>query len=415
MGREADAFSIGDFWLSKRRDGKSPDIWQITTYSEKSRSDVYRSTKCRTIDLEAAKQVLIAHEAEARSKSRGQSADDSELLPHLFNYLREHGPDVKRLDTVKSSFRAWIGFLQQDDELDTGAVVADINKVSVARFRRWRMEPHSWAVEWNDKIYRHTSQGVTGEAVQRNIEDLRSALYHAQAAGRVTPHAIPSVDKHLRSQPADVVLDFKTLGAIYAYARQDVGIWREIALMMGTAARPGASMKFNPTTQWLGDIIDLHPVGEKRNDKRNAVVPAIKPLRPILEGWMAEPHKRVKSRKRWWRTARRVLGLPGEVEAYAIRHTIATYMDKEGVPGAQMSAIAGHLPSHRGIARTTSKHYLHYDPRNALKAVRVLTKFFTAVEREAEMWAADHLRTIPTRGKPIKLASNDENARISAE
>jgi len=415
MGREADTFRVGDFWLAKRRDGKSPDIWQIAAYSEKSRSVVYRSTKCRTVDLEAAKQVLIAHEAEARSKTRGQSADESELLPHLFNYLREHGPDVKRLDTIKSSFPAWIGWLEQDDELDLNAVVADINKVSVARFRRWRMGPHSWAVEWNDKIYRHSSEGVTGEAVQRNIEDLRAALYHAQDAGRVDPHAIPSVDKELRSDPVDLVLDFKTLGAIWGYAREDIGVWREIALMMGGAARPGAAMKFDPAKQWDGDIIDLQPVGEKRTDKRNAVVPVIKPLRPILEGWKADPHDRVKSRKRWWRTARRVLDLAPEVEAYTIRHTVATYMDNAGVPGAQLSAIAGHLPSHRGVAKTTAKHYLHYDPRNAAKSVKALTTFFTAVAREAEKWSADHLRTKPVRGKPISLAMNDENARISAE
>jgi hypothetical protein len=63
--------------------------------------------------------VLRAFEAAQRSKAP-QEADQAELLPHLFNYLREQGPDVKRLDTIKSSFRAWIGFLMQD-ELGTGA------------------------------------------------------------------------------------------------------------------------------------------------------------------------------------------------------------------------------------------------------------------------------------------------------
>lgn len=404
MSRETSPFEYGGYWLDKRRDGVSADIWQVATYSEKSRSDIYRSTKCRTINLDGAKAFLLAHEANERSKQRGQSAEDAELLPHLFNYLREHGPDVVRLDTVKSSFRAWIGFLQQDEELGTDAVVADINKVSAARYRRWRMGPHNWEVDWNGKVYRHSSQGVTGEAVQRNIEDLRSALNHAQAANRVVPNKIPSVDKELRSQPADVVLDFKTLGAIWGYARDDIGIWREIALMMASAARPGAAMKFDPDRQWDDTILDLHPVGEKRNDKRNAVVPVIAPLRPILQGWKDAPHAKVKSRKTWWRTARRVLDLDPEIEAYSIRHTIATYMDSEGVPGAQMSAIAGHLPSHRGVSRTTSKHYLHYDPRKAPKAVRALTKFFKAVERESEIWAADHMRTNPVRGRPITLA-----------
>jgi integrase len=104
---------------------------------------------------------------------------------------------------------------------------------------------------------------------------------------------------------------------------------------------------------------------------------------------------------------RRVLGLPSEVDPYTIRHTVATWMDAQGVPGAELSSIAGHLPSHRGIARTTSKHYLHYDPRNCPKAVKALTKLFQSVEREAIRWSADHRRTIGLRGMPISLVSNN--------
>jgi hypothetical protein len=396
---------VGDYWLDKRRDGLASDIWQIATYVGKSRSVVYRSTKCRTLDLDPARDRLRAHEAAARSKDRGQSAESAQLLPHLFNYLREHGPDVKRLDTVKSSFRVWIGFLQQD-ELTTGATVADMTKGTVARFRRWRMAEHAYEVEWGDKVYRRTSQGVTGEAVQRNIEDLRAALYHAEAEKRIIAPKIPSVDKKLRSDPRNIVLTTKQLGAMWGYAREDTGAWRWIALMMGTAARPGAALAFDPATQWIDEILDLHPEGADRTDKRNAVVPAIGPLQAILTAWKAKPHEVVKSRKTWWRTMRRVLDVPRNVDPYAIRHTVSTFMDAEGVPGAELSAITGHIPSHRGLAKTTSKHYLHYDPRNCPKARRALTKLFKMVQAESDRWSADHLRTIPVRGKPIALTRN---------
>ncbi len=145
-------YSDGEYWLDKRRDGKSPDIWQIAAYSPKSRSVIYRSTKQRA--LEDAKPILHAYAAEQRTKRPGQRAEDTPLVPHLFHYCREHGPDVARLDTAMSSFRALIGFLQQD-ELGTGATVADINKVSLARFRRWRMGPHGWSVAWGDKASNH--------------------------------------------------------------------------------------------------------------------------------------------------------------------------------------------------------------------------------------------------------------------
>lgn len=396
MARDDSPLIVGDFWLDKRRDGKAPDIWQIASYSSKSRSVVYRSTKRRAVD--EAGEVLRAHEAAQRSRVQ-QPADQAELLPHLFNYLREHGPDVMRLDTIKSSFRAWIGFLMQDDELGTDAKVADINKVSVARFRRWRMGPHSYEVEWGGKLYRRQSEGVSGETVQRNIEDLRSALYHAEAANRIVAPKIPSVDKKLRSSPRDIVLSPATLGAIWAYASDDIGAWRWIALMMATASRPGPALAFDPADQWLGDIIDLQPERVQESDKRNAVVPVIRPLRPILRHWRDNPHPKVKSRKRWWRTMRAALGIPADVDPYTIRHTVMTFMDSQGVPGAEMSAIAGHLPSSRGIARTTSRHYLHYDPRNCPKATQALTTFFMAVRAEAKKWSADHLRTTSAKGK----------------
>jgi integrase len=395
-----DEYRIGDYWLAKRRDGKSPDIWQIARYSTASRSVVYRSTKRR--DVEGAKAVLRAYEAAERSK-RLQDNEHAELAPHLFNYLREQGPDVIRLDTTKSSFRAIIGFLQQD-EAGLGVTVAEVNKVLLTRFRRWRMGPHEWAVEWSGKVYRHKSSGVSGEAVQRNLEDLRAALNHAEAAGRIVAPKIASVDRKLRAAPSDLVLTPKELGALAGYAREDVGAWREICLMLATACRPGIALAFDPAAQWHGDIIDLQPAGKQVTDKRNAVVPVIEPLRPVLQDWLDNPHPKVKMRRRWWATAKRALGLPVGVEGYTIRHTVATWLDQEGVPGAELSAIAGHLPSHRGLSRTTSRHYLHFDPRNCPKATRALTKLFNMVQREADKWSADHRRTIPVRGKPIMVA-----------
>lgn len=407
MPREDSKLIVGDYWLDRRRDGKSPGIWQIAHYSTSSRSVIYRSTKCR--DVEDAKAVLRTYEAEQRSKAKNQPADHSHLLPHLFNYLREHGPDVKRLDTVKSSFRAWIGFLQQD-ELGTGAFVSDVTKTMLARFRRWRMGPHGWNIVWDGRTYQHQSKGVSGEAVQRNFEDLRSALHHAEGEGRITAPKIAPVDRKLLSPPRDRILTPAELGAITGYAMDDTGARRWIAIMLATASRPGPALAFDPETQWLGDIIDLQPEAEQVTDKRNAVVPVIKPLVAILEDWRAAPGEKVKSRKRWWSTMRRVLGFGAEVTPYTIRHTVMTFMDASGVPGAQISSIAGHLPTSRGLSKTTSRHYLHYDPRNCPQAVRALTKLFSSVEREAAKWRADHLRTTPLRGKPISLANRCDNA-----
>jgi integrase len=272
------------------------------------------------------------------------------------------------------------------------------------------MGPHSWDIEWGDgKIYRHKSEGVSGQAVQRNIEDLRSALIHGEAERRFEAPRVPSVKKEMRKKkrPAKL-LDAKTLGALIGYAKEDEGVYREILLMLGTCCRPGVALAFDPNAQWHDDVLDLQPEDRDETDKRNAIVPVIDPLRPILKAWKEKPHETVASRKRWWRTARRALGI-GDIRAYDVRHTVATMLDNSGVPGVQISGIAGHLPSSRNIARTTSQHYLHYDPRNCREAKRALTRFFLAAMREADQWNADHLRTKPAYGQPIAVAPRLEN------
>lgn len=402
MPRETSPYVIGEYWLDQRRDGRSPGIWQVASYSAKSRSTVYRSTKQRALDKAIA--WFRSWEASERSKAKEQPRDQALILPHLFNYLREQGPDIKRLDTTKSSFRAWIGFLQQD-ELGTGATIADIDKNFANRFRRWRMKPHGWEVEWDDKVLKHSSEGVSGKTVQRNIEDLRAALHHAEANNRFEAPKVQSVDKKLIKLNPSQPFDLETLGAIFGYAKQERGLYRELCLMLASGCRPGHAMKFDPAEQWQGAIMDLQPWREDETDKRAAVLPVIDPLRPILADWKENPHDPVKSRKTTWRTMRRVLGLPAWAEAYSIRTTVATYLDKEGTPGAQISGIIGHLPESRGVARITSKHYLAYDPMNCERAKEVLTELFEAVVQRSETWAADHLRTTPLRGHPISLVA----------
>lgn len=397
MSRDNSPLIVGDYWLDKRRDGKAPEIWQIATPHKGA--VVYRSTKRR--DVEEAKAVLRAHEAKERSKTN-QVATEAEILPHLFNYLREHGPDVHRLDTVKSSFRAWIGFLMQDDELDTDALVSDINKASVARFRRWRMAPHGWEVPWDGKMYRHTSKGVSGEAVQRNIEDLRAALNHAQASNRIDIlPKVPSVDRKLRSRSRKHVFTVKVLGAMVAYADHEPEVQAWLWLMISTAARPDAALAFDPKSQWHDEVIDLHPAGRPLTNKRNAIVPVIAPLRDLLGRWPDTPA--VKSRKRWWNTMRGKLSVPATHIPKTIRHTVASYLRDNGVPGEQISSLLGHKFETDTLERT-SEIYAHATPQKMRAAIRALTKLWAAIDKEAERWRSDHLMTITANNDKIIVA-----------
>lgn len=402
MSLDRKKFTVGDFWLDKRRDGKSPNIWQIAT--KRSRTVVYKSTRC--IDHEAAKEVLRAHEAQTRSK-QSQGPDEAELLPHIFHYLREQGPDIKRLDHSTSSLRSWVGFFMQD-ELTTGVRVGDLNKIVVDRFRHWRMAPHEWAIEWPDgETYRHKSPGVKGETVQRNIEDLRAVLAHAEAAGRIPMHPkLPSVPTKDRSKRRRYVFTVAQLGAIVGYARQEPDVERWLWLMIGTGVRPDAALAFNPDEQWHGDLIDLQPQWREQTAKRNPVVPVIEPLRAMMGDW--GEGGAVLSRKRWWRTMRVKLGIPATHEPKAIRRTVASWLRAHSVPGEQISGLLGHKDSTDSLEVTT-EGYAQFEPSKTKEAQEALTKLWGEVKAASDMWTADHSMTIKGNNVKIIVARNGKN------
>src|SRR3546814_8656892 len=69
--------------------------------------------------------------------------------------------------------RAFIGFLMQD-EAGLAVTVSGMTPNLIKRFIAWRSGAHSYAVPWKGKHYNHTSKGIKGESIQRNIEDIRS-------------------------------------------------------------------------------------------------------------------------------------------------------------------------------------------------------------------------------------------------
>lgn len=396
MAREDSPYIVGDFWLDKRRDGKSP-AWQIAWYDTATRQVRYRST--RTERLDDAKPVIHAHADKARSRQQ-QSPDEARIIPLLLTYWEEHGRKAVSPAQIASSLRAFIGFLFQD-EAGMNAVVTDLTPAVLERFREWRMGLHSYDVPWGGKDYQHSSKGVNGETVQRNLDDLRSALNHA-VNNRRLPYVprIQSVAGRYRSKPRDRVLSWEELGMIFWYARQFTDFGRYVALMLGTAVRPEAAMAFHPRQYDGLRMVDLHPGHWERTDKRNPVVPAIRPLRLILGQWQGEQYQQVKSRARAWRSMRAALGLPQDIIAKTIRHTIATrlYQDRM-VPRHQISDLLGHTDH---LAKTT-RVYAKYDPTMMQEIERALSRIWLRASREAKAFGAVHLLSKASRGTNLSV------------
>lgn len=395
MPRHDSKYIVGDYWLDKRRDGKSPDIWQIATGT---RRVVYRSTHTRS--LEEAKAAIDAFHAEQQAK-RPQEAHEARVIPLLVTYWNERGKKAIKPDQIASSLRQFIGFLMQD-EAGLNAVVTDLTPALFERFREWRMAPHEYAVPWGGKIHSHSSAGVKGESVQRNIDDVRAAILHAEKNRRL-PMApkIANLEKRWRSQSRDNLLTIEQLGAIYWYSRHFPEQFRYFALMLGTGSRPEAVAKFDPARQLKGNLIDTQHPDAPLTNKRNQFIPAIRPLRPILHAWAAEGAKPAKSRKTAWRTMRRALGLPADTLAKDIRHTVATELYSDAsVPERQTSELLGHAGN---LARTT-KIYAKYRPDRMREAERALSTLWLRVAKEARKLNAVQVLTKTGRGDQITVA-----------
>src|SRR3546814_18067999 len=80
--------------------------------------------------------------------------------------------------------RAFIGFLMQD-EAGLAVTVSGMTPNLIKRFIARRSGAHSYAVPWKGKHYNHTSKGIKGESIQRNIEEIRAEFTHAANNGRI--------------------------------------------------------------------------------------------------------------------------------------------------------------------------------------------------------------------------------------
>jgi integrase len=399
VARETSEYVYGDYWLDKRRDGKSP-CWQITSYEPGSRQVRYRSTGCR--GLEDAKGKIHAFVERQRAKGP-QKPEDAAVIPLLFNYWDEHGRNADSAGQIASSIRQFIGFLMQD-EATTDVTVAQLNPQAFERFRRWRMAPHSYNVPWAGKEYAHSSPGVSGEAVERNFSDVRAALNHNAGQARLPwVPKVPSVDRRYRSPPRDLVLSRKQMGAVIGYAAYDIEALRWVLLMTGTLIRPEAGLAFDPRRQLdeTGGIVDLHPPAWPQTDKHNPVVPVIAELAPWLLAWRENPHKPVLSRKRWWRTMRANLGLPAAAVPKTIRHTIATRMFHLKVPFEEIETALGHR-----VLKRTSRVYAKYDPAYLTRAAEALSIIFADYCSAAKEWLAVHSLSTPKRGQCLTVVKN---------
>lgn len=405
MSRSTSPYIFGEFWLDKRKDGRSPDIWQIASYNPENRSLNLISTK--KTDLEDAKRVIRIYAANLAIGRRQLTpyVPDSPLakpvLPALLTYWEEHGRDTISASGIAVSLRAFQGFLAQD-EVGLGCTFDDIGKKLIARYQQWRMSPHEYEVEWNGKRYSTSSAGVCGATFKRNFADLRAALYHAVENG-VVPHLrrLPRLSPSLKSAPRTRVLSEQELGAMIAYAEGDLPLKNWLRLMLATGCRPVVATKLVPAEQFkpAPPLLNLQPENSPLTKKRNPLIPIIPELAALLDGysgpWVATGS--IHGLRRRWRRMIAALGLGPEVVTKTIRHTVASYLEWNSADPGHISQLLGHTAP----LDHTNSHKI-YSPRYMSSVRGPLSQLWNSVHEEAGLWLERYtVATLPSGGAII--------------
>nr|WP_317894181.1 hypothetical protein [uncultured Sphingomonas sp.] len=404
MGKGTSPHIVGDFWLDKRRDKKSPDIWQIASIKPGTNSITYQSTRER--DLDRAKSVLntfFHNRLNGVNSLRPIEQPDPmriPVIPQLYRYWDEQGSYAVSASTIEYHLKCFVGFLQQD-RAGLGCTFDDVGKHLIERYRLWAMAPNSWSIEWRGKRHNSRSRGICGASFRRSLASVKAALNLAKE-DRIVPHVwrIPPLPPELKSPPRTRLLTAEEVGAMIGYATGDEALLNWIRIMLGTGVRPVAGIELLPAKQWDPQIarLDLHPVGARRTNKHNPRVPVIPQLLTLLREhsgpWVPSGVNRQTLSYRW-RSMREALGFSSEVVPKTIRHTVATHLRVERVSPEYISILLGHLRP------VDWRDYTIVSPDYYDALVPGLSSLWERAHRHANEWVQRYAVVRTTRGRRV--------------
>jgi hypothetical protein len=157
--------------------------------------------------------------------------------------LRRARQNARNAATIDSSLRIFTAFLDQD-RAGIDVTVAQLTPGRVQPLPGMAAEAPRMGHRVARQALRSSVGGVSGEAIQRNLDDVRAALNHAAGMGRI-PIApkVRSVASGLRSPARSAKFTIEQLGAVVAYAAYDIEALRWVLGMIATGCRPDAVLR----------------------------------------------------------------------------------------------------------------------------------------------------------------------------
>lgn len=318
-----DRYQVGEYWLGQR--SGSPAWYRMWIDPKTHRTS---RASLGTTDFEEAKAIL--NDWFVLNQSKTQEAPDETTLAEVFaRFYEHHGQHLRSAVDIRRTLRYWLEFhgeatikhaLHQDQQLKFRIWLGDEKKLSQSSVRNALMIGKS-ALNW---------------AWKRG--DIASVPY----VQLVNPPKPAPKGRPLEVEEVARLLD----------AANEQHIRVLIAFMVGTAARTGAILDLSLTQIDLEHrLINLNPKGRAQTKKYRPTVKLPDQLVPYVEA-----RKQTSSRdplilyegsgvdcvKRSWATTRTAAGLPGNVQTYSFRHTMARWLRMKSVPAWEVAAQLGH-------------------------------------------------------------------------
>jgi integrase len=324
-------------------------LWEVRFTERDEEAGRYRSksVSCRTADRTAAEAFLVGLLDAEEHASRSSHA------PMIAELIDEYGAAAKANKKGETQ-QICLRHLKRE----FGAVrLLDLTPTKIIRYRQKR--------------------GVKDSTLRRELETLRVALNYAVKIKRIRHDDIPHIELPRQTQARRVYLADAEERAFYerALAHSDGSkrlsrLARFVAIALDTGARAGAIRGLTwGRVDLAASRIDFHEAGRQVHNKRRALVPISRRLRPVLE-------RAFKERKTGF-----VLDHPGEIKKtwqrfvattphpdlhiHDLRRTFATLAISNGVSVVTVANILGDDPT------TVLKHYAQFIPGEAQTAVDV--------------------------------------------
>jgi len=330
-------YQLGEFWLAKR---PGRDVWHRCWLDTAQRQTRYASLQ--TTDLSEAKKKLDLWFA--GNLSGCTLKEQPKLLAILQSYYLEHGIALVSAGRIEIGMRYWSDFF------------GDI-EVSALRDVRQQEAFHEWL---RDK-------GQGNNTINRTLSVGKAAINRAWRRGIIEHAPAILMTKAQLSPPKGRPLEIKEIAALIE-ATDSEHLIDFILWGLATGARPDALFELTwKQIDFDNALIQLNPEGRPQTTKRRPVVRLPEFMAEMygmahfqgLQGPVISYSSRpVKSVRNAWRLARAKAGLDDQVQPYSLRHTVARWLRKEGVPAWTVAAQLGHSISQHSM----TERYASYSP-----------------------------------------------------